>query len=903
MRLLTVGLLLTSTLSFGWVTRTCPTNSSLRPSYASNSMWPFWFQTNMPVGNVWRTATEQQMVEWNSIQGAADVLTVLSGTTNACSQPMGTARTTIGWDDGSCYTWGANTLGITQVFTQGCLITRQEVYFNADVAFSNDEFADTALHELGHALGAGHEWNDVAIMGYGDEPLLFLTADDHAFMRNLWPSGSTVAPDLYVTRMVLRNPVLPNVQSMVLAPAPTCSGGCSNLRAGHTISVTATYGNAGSRAVSGVLEMELRLGTHVIGTWTVSNYPAHGQDTFTFVATVPTGIPPGSYALTLELDPANRISQSSGPTAPDFLTFSGFQVAVPAGWTCSSSRYGAGDGCDCECGIVDPDCSSTSPVARGCSDSNPCTDDRCSSLGQCLYVNNTATCEDGSYCTVNDRCSNGACGAGPARDCSSQTSSCSTGSCDEATDRCVRTPLNEGGSCSDARFCTVGDVCVQGTCTGTARDCSSLNTTCAVGRCDEPTARCVAAAANEGATCSDGLSCTVVDVCRAGTCSGRQLDCSSLSTGCLRGSCDPATGQCVALPVADGLACDDGAFCTQGETCLAGACQGGVPRVCGSTTCASGICDETANRCASVPINEGGSCDDGAFCTVTDRCVAGACTGTTMDCSALTTACTAGFCDESGRRCRAAAAREGQACDDADGCTDRDACVSGLCRGSAKSCGVSASSCQVGFCDAATGQCSTRPKADGASCSDGFLCTTRDTCQAGTCIGAAVNCASSDGQCTVGACNEATGACVATPKVDGTSCNDALGCTLNDACAAGRCVGQAKACASLDGPCTVGQCDATTGACRAVPVKDGLGCDDGSLCTLNDSCSAGVCSGTTSDCAPFADRCQTATCEPSTGRCLVQGLRCEDQRPSGCGCGSADGLFAALAWFLARRKR
>ena len=30
--------------------------------------------------------------------------------------------------------------------------------------------------------------------------------------------------------------------------------------------------------------------------------------------------------------------------------------AVPAEWTCDPLFYGTGDGCDCECGAVDPDC-------------------------------------------------------------------------------------------------------------------------------------------------------------------------------------------------------------------------------------------------------------------------------------------------------------------------------------------------------------------------------------------------------------------------------------------------------------------------------------------------------------------------------------------------------------------
>jgi len=31
-------------------------------------------------------------------------------------------------------------------------------------------------------------------------------------------------------------------------------------------------------------------------------------------------------------------------------------IPVPDGWTCTESYYGGGDGCDCGCGVVDPDC-------------------------------------------------------------------------------------------------------------------------------------------------------------------------------------------------------------------------------------------------------------------------------------------------------------------------------------------------------------------------------------------------------------------------------------------------------------------------------------------------------------------------------------------------------------------
>ncbi|MBI2897256.1 MAG: hypothetical protein HYY06_27105 [Deltaproteobacteria bacterium] len=44
-----------------------------------------------------------------------------------------------------------------------------------------------------------------------------------------------------------------------------------------------------------------------------------------------------------------------------------------AAWTCSPTYFGTGDGCDCGCGIVDPDC-----TVAGCTDAN------CCALGACM---------------------------------------------------------------------------------------------------------------------------------------------------------------------------------------------------------------------------------------------------------------------------------------------------------------------------------------------------------------------------------------------------------------------------------------------------------------------------------------------------------------------------------------
>ncbi len=61
----------------------------------------------------------------------------------------------------------------------------------------------------------------------------------------------------------------------------------------------------------------------------------------------------------------------------------------PAGWTCLASFYDAGDGCDCGCGVVDPDCTGT--TATWCDYCTSCAD------GDCANVDpfDNSQCDDG----------------------------------------------------------------------------------------------------------------------------------------------------------------------------------------------------------------------------------------------------------------------------------------------------------------------------------------------------------------------------------------------------------------------------------------------------------------------------------------------------------------------------
>ncbi len=83
------------------------------------------------------------------------------------------------------------------------------------------------------------------------------------------------------------------------------------------------------------------------------------------------------------------------------------------------------------------------------------------------------------------------------------------------------------------------------------------------------------------------------------------------------------------------------------------------------------------------------------------------------------------------------------------------------------------------------------PGSDGNPCDDDNVCTTAETCQAGSCVG--------------------------TPLGDGTPCSDGNACTGPDTCQAG--------------------------VCDTSPLANGTPCDDGDPCSRPDTCQAGACAG------------------------------------------------------------
>ena len=102
-------------------------------------------------------------------------------------------------------------------------------------------------------------------------------------------------------------------------------------------------------------------------------------------------------------------------------------------------------------------------------------------------------------------------------------------------------------------------------------------------------------------------------------------------------------------------------------------------------TCLVGTCDDSNGTCTAMLAEDGAACDDMDACTTSDQCVSGSCGGSALDCSAMDTMCTAGFCDGTDGRCGSAPLMDGTVCDDGNALTEMDSCTAGTCSGIAPS--------------------------------------------------------------------------------------------------------------------------------------------------------------------------------------------------------------------------
>lgn len=404
------------------------------------------------------------------------------------------------------------------------------------------------------------------------------------------------------------------------------------------------------------------------------------------------------------------------------------------------------------------------------------------------------TCKDLSTDVAN--C--GACGnrcPAPAN----ATASCVGGSC---TTACIAGYVSCGGACIPVGGCCIGGVAVAaGTIdpSNACQACQPAVTTTAWS--DRP----------NGTTCDDGNRCTRTDTCQGGVCvGGNPVVCTALDQCHAAGTCDPATGACSNPNAPDGTTCSDGDACTADDRCTAGVCLGTAVTCPSPTVCqVSVVCDATSGSCVAVNKPDGTLCGADNACSH-DVCRAGVCVANVPT-------------------------LKGTACNDANSCTQTDACDgAGACvGGDPVSCPAGDTCHGASVCDQASGQCGARPLLSG-SCFIGGVC---------------YSAGSDDPTNGCRVCDPSRSQTAFSAKADGASCDDGNACTRTDTCQAGVCVGgNPVVCAAKDQCHTAGTCDPATGTCSNPDKPNGTSCDDGNATTCSDTCQSGVCRGIT--CAP-----------------------------------------------------
>lgn len=426
--------------------------------------------------------------------------------------------------------------------------------------------------------------------------------------------------------------------------------------------------------------------------------------------------------------------------------------------------------------------------ALQCNDGNFCTSDLCGVDGVCTHTPNynefeeccnpatgaTMPISDGNDCTT-DFCNfttgqvthtnkgiGAACGSQVQNDCTNPDT------CD-GFGNCLPNNIGNGAFCDDGDTCTQASSCQDGVCVGTnplpngtvctdGLACTTGSGTCQNGKCVEP-----------GSACSSSQFCIEHAECN------KNGDCDSVpGSTCVGGFCTAgyACWECLPQP----KPCSTGADCPAAKPCENGFC-----RQCGTDTgCLRFICSPSHN-CQTIRDHAQCILADGQFCNGDEVCDQ---FGFCQPANPPVANCPPGLpvCDET-----------------------NDVCVECL----------DSSHCPPGeFCNPQINECVEC--LINAHCNDGNSCNGIETCNTttGECIpGTPVTC-SQTGICTIAVCNAASGQCEPKPVEQVAcsqsnpcpdpakfqcgpnnfcftlqSCTDGDGCTVDDSCLGGACVG------------------------------------------------------------------------------------------------------------------
>eukprot|EP01059_Diplonema_ambulator_P033327 TRINITY_DN6904_c0_g3_i1.p1 TRINITY_DN6904_c0_g3~~TRINITY_DN6904_c0_g3_i1.p1 ORF type:complete len:2380 (+),score=806.85 TRINITY_DN6904_c0_g3_i1:47-7186(+) len=627
--------------------------------------------------------------------------------------------------------------------------------------------------------------------------------------------------------------------------------------------------------------------------------------------------------------------------------------------TNSNNEQGTCTGGDC---IIPDPCDGVVCVPLSqCHLKGTCTNGVCSNPvwtpTQTIDPGNPGTCDDGNQYTINDMCNNGKCvGIDLCENvqCNSVDTTCKmhetcnhlTGQCDPGANAA------DGTVCDDSNSATVDDKCMSGVCVGVDK-CAGVTCTStdpcknAAGTCDINTGSCIFTNKPNGQPCDDRDATTTSDMCTDGVCKGENLcagvtcvpkdechdafcdfttgqcyELAKVSSGdgspmkcitctgvvcpdlgeCKKTSaCDPNSGKCTNENMADNTPCDDGNSVTVDDKCTSGVCTG-IDK-CANVTCTAiddchvaGVCDYNTGVCSNPPAADGTQCD---FRTMAGKCTKGTCglDCTQTMCNSPSDQCKEAICTTTG--CEEHAVT-GTPCDDGNAATVNDMCNNGQCVGTDLCASVTCTApnvCSTVACDPMTGRCVKTPANAQQPCDDGNTITVNDACTSdGRCVGvelcANVNCTQMDDCHTVGVCDPMTGKCSNPTKADGAKCDDMNSNTVNDTCTAGVCTGVSRCknvvCQAISDCHDAGVCDDSTGLCSEPVKSNGSQCDDGDASTDPDTCQGGVCVG--------VDKCLSVKCtgnDPCNVASCVMGQCQVTPKADGTKCDNSGGMCDA----------
>jgi hypothetical protein len=287
--------------------------------------------TSFPAGSAWDARLQSAMWHWNNVKGSNFAFFVgrdTDGTYNTSNgvNEIGPARADSGVFDSE------DTLAAAKR-RQRCDydgrfiadIVEADILFNTRFSWSTDpydysnpddspqSFEGVALHELGHALGLGHENRVMATMNsyypnsgpFGHRREWDPFGDDRLGVRFLYPDQTTET-DIAASPLKSRGE---GRSGLVSSP--------SSATRGSTVDIEFTFSNLGTSAVTFDIgfylsrDSTIDISDTLLGMNRGASAPPGATGTHTRTLTIPNSITPGTYYLGFIVDPYNEIPEDN----------------------------------------------------------------------------------------------------------------------------------------------------------------------------------------------------------------------------------------------------------------------------------------------------------------------------------------------------------------------------------------------------------------------------------------------------------------------------------------------------------------------------------------------------------------------------------------------------------------